>query len=1121
MDIHRIKPLFDELSALPKAEQAKRLAELPIGDNTRRALGRLLQIDDDLAAIPDAIVPPASAAPALPDRIGPYRVERMIGSGGMGQVYAASRTLDGVDQRVAIKVIRQNRADDAGIARFRTERQVLALLKHPNIATLFDWGDDALGQPYLVMELAEGLPIDQHVVRNNLSIAERVRLVRVVATAIAHAHQNLIVHRDLKPGNVLVDAHGMVKVIDFGIAKPLMPSLGDTAIESTGTDQRFFSPRSAAPELLRGGLATPACDIYGLGVLLYELLTERPVFDLKGRSAAEIERMILEQDPLPPSRVAPARPGLPPDADLDAIVLCCLRKDPGDRYTSVERLIDDLDAWAGQRPVAARRGGPSYRARRFLARHRRLLAGSVVATVLLAVSAFLILRANQTTDVAVARSDQYAALLLSEVDRSVGIGEGTQDDEIRSVLDLVFDMLAQREDTTGLDPAGLQLDHAEALLRIGDLDAARDVANTVAAKDSGFDASDRRKAALLARIHFGKGDAKRAQDDIMSVHSTSMDPDFLDMRFLYWRSVLHAPDLKQLREFVVGAGQNRLSESTRRAHLLLLGDVDAAMGNDDLARASYEAILERTDSTAPGDILSRLEVHRRMVALALREQDAALADEHHAAARDLTRRMSGDQAEPGLAMRVAFHGLSHVSPHVSAAYIEAARNLMRYRGMGTEVLAECERLLRNALAFDPDHGNTHVLLGYVLTHSGRGEEARKTLDRALELGADSPWLHVNRAELLRLSGDLAGAREALELAIGNPALPDDARGAALMMLGTVQAELGLGTDARQTFEAAIRHRPDAAVIGNYARTLRVNLLDIPAAEARAREAFAMTGGARWHAENLGATLWLKWAEMRQSGANKADASAVRAEAAQLVPNPASLVSEFHRYPRMHPIMAAVRDLGVPLHENPDAGPGATTIMELAVNSGNVAIIRGLVELGVDPDIRGFEAFPPLGLAIQRGRGEVVDALLDLGANPHLRATDGESILDLARRTPGLDPRILARLATTAEGLDARGELKDGTLPAIGWVYRFVKAPGPGGGGDNSMFQQGQQWRFIGPRRPYGFATATTDGTTAAVTELEFARPDGTIRARWRLPEAQLSSWRDVIEPDDGSPVVSR
>jgi non-specific serine/threonine protein kinase/serine/threonine-protein kinase len=352
-----------------------------------------------------------AASPAVPvaDTVfGAWRLVRPIGEGGMGLVWLAERTGGQFAQRGALKLIRIGLASEEMIRRFRRERQILASLDHPHIARLLDGGSSPDGLPYLVMEFVEGEPLYAYCSSRTLSIAERLRLFLTLCSAVQYAHQKLVIHRDLKPGNVLVTPDGVPKLLDFGVAK-----IFDEELEASGelrTVELPFTPLYASPEQLRGEPATTASDLYSLGVLLYELLTGMHPYPTRTGAAADVIRTVLETEPVRPSaavtttRGASASPlPAPPLADsdslrrrlsgdLDNIVLKAMNKDPSRRYTSVERLADDVKRFLDGRTVEARPDSWSYRTGKFVRRNRLAVAAGALAILALVAGLAIALR---------------------------------------------------------------------------------------------------------------------------------------------------------------------------------------------------------------------------------------------------------------------------------------------------------------------------------------------------------------------------------------------------------------------------------------------------------------------------------------------------------------------------------------------------------------------------------------------------------------------------------------------------------------------------------------------------------------------------------------------------------
>jgi eukaryotic-like serine/threonine-protein kinase len=350
--------------------------------------------------------------------LGPYRVIRKIGHGGMGAVYLAARVDQAFQKEVAIKLIKRGQDTEEVIRRFRSERQILASLDHPNITRLFDGGTTEDGLPYFVMEYIQGEPIDNYCDSHRLNTSERLRLFQSVCAAVHFAHQHLVIHRDIKPGNILVTSEGVPRLLDFGIAKLLAaePSFADR----TMTLARRMTPESASPEQVRGGNITTASDVYSLGVLLYKLLTGHNPYRLAGKSPDEIERAICDEDPQKPSAViergdseassqsvSQTREGTPDKlrrrlrGDLDNIVLMALRKEPQRRYASVQQFSDDIRRHLEGLPVVAHHDTPAYRAAKFVQRHKTGVAA--VALIFLSLAAGIVATLRQARIAAVER----------------------------------------------------------------------------------------------------------------------------------------------------------------------------------------------------------------------------------------------------------------------------------------------------------------------------------------------------------------------------------------------------------------------------------------------------------------------------------------------------------------------------------------------------------------------------------------------------------------------------------------------------------------------------------------------------------------------------------------------
>jgi non-specific serine/threonine protein kinase/serine/threonine-protein kinase len=344
----------------------------------------LALLDSAAAATPYFEVPGGGAPPALigpGSQIGPYRLVRELGTGGMGSVYLAERADGQFDQRLAIKVVRGGFANAAILQRFLEERRILASLQHPNIARLLDGGTTESGLPYVAMELVDGEPIDAFCANERLTLRERLVIFQQVCAAVQYAHQHLVIHRDIKAGNILVTRTGVPKLLDFGIAKLLDPDTGRE--HGAQTTIRVLTPESASPEQLAGERLTVAADVYALGVLLYRLLTGQSPYPGTLRRDTDLVRAIAESMPERPSARASILDERIP-ADVDTIVMKALRKEPERRYASAGQLADDIQRFLERRPVLAAPDSLSYRARKFLLRHRVGIAAAAVISVTVA-----------------------------------------------------------------------------------------------------------------------------------------------------------------------------------------------------------------------------------------------------------------------------------------------------------------------------------------------------------------------------------------------------------------------------------------------------------------------------------------------------------------------------------------------------------------------------------------------------------------------------------------------------------------------------------------------------------------------------------------------------------------
>lgn len=364
-------------------------------------------------------------------KIGPYRIIRELGRGGMGLVYLAERDDDQFDQKVALKLIPSGITSENQNLRFLAERQILSNLNHRNIAKLLDGGITGNNLPWFAMEFISGKPIDIYCDDNQLSISERLNLFIDVCSAIQYAHQKLVIHRDLKPSNILVTEDGLIKLLDFGIAKTLNPDeLLDHRVPVTKTGLLPLTPAYASPEQIRNENITTASDIYQLGVILYELLTGFRPYDVTGQSPSEVEQIVCHSEPTRPStaitkaptghteteqsaeEISIARQTRPDQlqkylrGDLDTIILKALQKDPERRYESAEKMASDISNYLNGQPVSAHPDSYLYRSQKFVKRHSLGVASTIAIILLLLGYAATITWHSQQTEAALLQAQQ-------------------------------------------------------------------------------------------------------------------------------------------------------------------------------------------------------------------------------------------------------------------------------------------------------------------------------------------------------------------------------------------------------------------------------------------------------------------------------------------------------------------------------------------------------------------------------------------------------------------------------------------------------------------------------------------------------------------------------------------
>ena len=588
-------------------------------------------------------------------RIGPYRLLREIGRGGMGAVYLGTRDDQQYQHEVAIKLVKRGMDSDLVIRRFRHERQILANLTHPNIARLFDGGTTDDGLPYFVMEYVAGVPIDDYCQTRRLTVVERLRLFRTVCSAVQYAHSNLVVHRDLKPTNILVTVDGEPKLLDFGIAK-VIDVQSEPANASLTVVARPMTPEYASPEQARGEAISVATDVYSLGVLLYELLTGQRPYSFGTRGSDEITRVICEEQPPKPSTAvmrAQAEPAGGSRAaalsftsrrlrrelrgDLDNLVLMALRKEPERRYASVEQLSDDIRRFLERRPLRARPDTLSYRSARFVQRNKAAVVAAALIVLTLAGGIITTTRAAQRAE---RRFNDVRALANA----------------------FVFDIHDAIKDLPGATPA-------RALL----VRKALQYLDVLAAEQSGDAALQRELATAYQKIGDAQGN-----------HNYSNLGDTPGALASYRKA-------REIHEALV-----RASPRQTEAHLDLsvsyikIGDIELQVGDTRNAHRSYERALEVAESASrlePSNLLAQRNLgfsHHKVgnVLISLNDLDGALR--HHEEALKLREVIAA--AMPADARAIREVGTSH----------DRLARVLRRRGDLRRALDHAQRSLAQA-----------------------------------------------------------------------------------------------------------------------------------------------------------------------------------------------------------------------------------------------------------------------------------------------------------------------------------------------------------------------------------------------------------------------------------------
>ena len=641
--------LFARALELDPAGRKSLLAEVAAQDAAlARGLERMLEADGNSSPLDRPLRIPtagetahhseATAPDSAPDRIGPYRIVRELGRGGMGRVYLAEEEAEEFRRMVALKVIQRPAFDDEAVRRFRDEVRILASLEHPGIARFFDGGRAPDGTWFLALEYVEGEDFLGFVRRRNLDVRARVELLLQVLDAVDFAHRRLVVHRDLKPGNVLVSAEGRAKLLDFGISKILDPSQA----EATRTELRPLTPAYASPEQLRGERVTTLTDVYSLGVMLYEALAGRRPFasrEVAGAVLVEVSRALLERDPEPPSTAARETATSSDHAeattrwrdltgDLDAITLKALRAEPESRYPSVAALADDLRRWLAGRPVEARRGGRRYRLAKFVRRHRLPVGFAALALLALVVGVAGIVLQSQRAARAAVVAEAERDFAIRQLARAEAINDLNSflltDAAPVSKPFTVGDLLGRAERMIGKEQGWSPETRVEILLSVGrQFERIDEVARGRRLIDEAYTLSRR-----------GRDAATRAAAACSLAHSESLAGRFDRAEALFAEAMAALPDEPQLALHRVscllhGSEIARYGEQPARA----IERVEAAQrllreSGQGSALLALRVAMDLAESQRKTDDLMRAnasfaEAYRRLVALGFGETETA------------------------------------------------------------------------------------------------------------------------------------------------------------------------------------------------------------------------------------------------------------------------------------------------------------------------------------------------------------------------------------------------------------------------------------------------------------------------------------------------------------------
>jgi len=797
----RIEALFHAALEQPESLRAEFLANSESDAELRAEVERLLRQhgghDATLRNKLDAAI--ASTRPVT-GQIGPYQVLGELGVGGMGTVLLAERLLGDTRQRVALKLIRGFPTAHAR-ERLARERSLLAGLNHPNIARLLDASETADGVPYLAMEYVEGLPLHQFCAEHHLDLRARLRLFAQLCRAVQHAHQRLIVHRDLKPGNILVREDGIPVLLDFGIGKLL------NATDADATATRVFTPAFAAPEQIAGRAITTATDIYGLGGVLHELLSERSLSEVIEAGRAPAPSSVARD----PARVRALR------GDLDTLVAKAMHAEPERRYASAQALADDVENYLAGRPLLAAPDSMFYRTRKFLARHRYAALGAVLIGVLAAIFVWRLNAERQRALAAEARAEREAQGTRRSRDFLVSLFEAASPGEAlghalsaRELIDKGGAHLQQELKDEPETAARLGLTIAEVYAALGDPDAAVVSAERALALVSGdapqqqllradvlivlaseYDNTERfdeaRRAdeeALALRERFAPDDHAKLGGTLADLGHAALRRDEAPAARTYFD--------RAIAEFAKVAD----IDPVERAQVLRgLAEADVVEGTFAQAVAHAEQALHALDAL-PAASPERIEPWRVLARAQVAQGDATAATATLEHALDVAHATLGEQ--------------NNKTSNIENDLAVALNSLGRYR----DAIAHLEKSLAITQAQRPDDraATAYTVLNLGSMYESIGDYAKAEAlmrDGIAAMEAQTPdeasldSFRGNLARTLMLRGDVAGAHALIERVLAGIAAHDGEHSFAYAFQTTRLARIELAAGNADAAEQAL------------------------------------------------------------------------------------------------------------------------------------------------------------------------------------------------------------------------------------------------------------------------------------------------------------------------------